>query len=75
MYVSRDCGESWQNVANTDFQIEDMTWMQRDKMPVLLLATDKGLYELNNPGPNTNIEQVLVSERNQAMRFYAVATA
>lgn len=75
VYVSRDCGESWENVTNTDFQIEDMAWMLRDKMPVLLLATDRGLYELNNPGPNTNIEQILVDQNNQAMRFYAVATA
>jgi hypothetical protein len=75
VYISKDCGESWENVAKPDWQIEDMTWMQRDNMPVLLLATDKGLYELNNPGPNKNIEPVLVNPNNQAMRFHAVATA
>lgn len=75
VYISADCGESWQKVANTDFQVEDMTWMQRDHIPVLLLATDRGLYELNNPGPNTNLEQVLVNPNNQAMRFYAVVAA
>lgn len=75
IFVSADCGESWQVVANTDFHVEDMTWLRRDKLPVLLLATDKGLYELVDPAPERNLVQVLVTQQNQALSFYSVTTA
>ncbi len=74
VYVSADCGESWQVVANTDFHVEDMHWLRRDKSNVLLLATDKGLYELIDPKPESNLVQVLVSAANQALSFYSVTT-
>lgn len=75
VYVSADCGESWQVVANTDFHVEDMAWIRRDKAPVLLLATDNGLFELIDPKPERNLVQVLVSPSNQALGFYGIATA
>ncbi|MBI1257358.1 MAG: putative baseplate assembly protein [Chloroflexi bacterium] len=75
VYVSRDCGESWQNVLNPDFHIEDMVWILRDKVPVLLLATDNGLFELTDPQPGANSLQVLVNPQNQALSFYAVTMA
>ena len=75
IFVSTDCAESWQMVANTDFHVEDMTWLRRDKSPVLLLATDKGLYELVDPKPEGNLVQVLVTQQNLALSFYSVTTA
>ena len=75
VYVSADCGESWQAVTTLDFQVEDAAWTRRDKTPVLLLATDKGFYELIDPHANSSVVQVLVSAQNQAMSFYAVTTS
>ena len=76
VYVSQDCGESWQNVTNTDFHIEDMAWMLRDKVPVLLLATDNGLYELTDPQAGRQYRCKCWSiPQNQAMSFYAVTTS
>lgn len=73
VYVSRDCGDTWENVTNTEFHIEDLAWLMRDKRPLLLLATDKGLYELSELEPNSSIVQVLVDPNNQSLSFYAVA--
>ncbi len=75
VYVSADCGESWRDVTTLDFHVEDAAWMLRDKLPVLLLATDKGLYELADPNSSRNIVQILVSSQNQALGFYGVAVA
>lgn len=75
VYVSRDNGDHWENVANTEFQIEDVAWMQRDRAPVLLLASDAGLFEMTAPRPNGELTQVLVNASDQAMSFYAVATS
>src|SRR5262249_41250522 len=41
----------------------------------LLLATEKGLYELDDINPNSSILQILVDPNNQALNFYAVTTA
>ncbi len=75
VYVSRDNGDSWENVANTEFQIEDAAWLMRDRAPVLLLASDAGLFEMTAPRPQGEVTQVLVSAQDQAMSFYAVTTS
>jgi hypothetical protein len=72
VHISRDCGDTWLNVTNTEFHIEDLAWLMRDKRPLLLLATDKGLYELAELEPNSSIVQVLVVPNNQSLSFYAV---
>ena len=72
VYFSHDCGETWQAVAGTAFVIEDMAWTVRDGVPVLLLATAKGLYELPDQ-PGAVPTQVLVDEGQQDRAFYAVA--
>jgi len=72
VYVSRDCGETWERMTATDFHVEGLTWSLRDKAPMLLLATDAGLYELTDLRADTGIVQVLVDPQNQAMSFYAV---
>jgi baseplate J-like protein len=76
VYVSSDCGESWQRHAEAEFAIEDIEWITRKEegVPVLLLATQKGLYELAI-APGSTLLQVLVDEQVQDRGFYAVAAA
>jgi Baseplate J-like protein len=45
--VSEDCGESWRQVARlVDAAVSDVSWVAREGVPLLLLATDQGLFEL-----------------------------
>lgn len=45
--VSNDCGQIWATAQNLQFKVEDIAWLDRDGLPYLLLATEKGLYELS----------------------------
>ena len=75
IHISRDCGESWLPTAyTTAFEINDMAWVMRDDVPVLLLATAAGLYELALR-PDGSPVQVLVDTHNQDLGFYAVAAS
>jgi hypothetical protein len=79
IYVSRDCGETWTKVAETtgekdDFGVEDLAWVVRNDTQVLLIATDKGLYELAL-APDATPVQVLVDTGNASRPLYAVASA
>lgn len=74
LYLSRDCGETWEPGPKTRFRIEDMAWMDRDGLPSLLFATDLGLYELTaraGAGPL----QIVVDPGDLALGFYAVAVS
>jgi hypothetical protein len=69
--VSADCGETWVVTAETEFHVEDMTVMPRGSQLVLMMATDRGLFELalaDGAAPT----QVLVDPANQTQGFYAV---
>lgn len=72
--LSRDCGETWEEAAGLEFHVEDMAIMDRDGTLVLLLATDRGLYEQALQLGATPV-QVLVNASNQSMGFYAVAVS
>ncbi len=75
LYVSRDCGESWDETPVTmATEVNGLDWTVREGVPVLLLATDAGLYELAL-ARNSSPVQVLVDPTNQALAFYAVAVA
>jgi len=75
IHISRDCGESWDETAQTTaFAIHDAAWMVRDSAPILLLATDAGLYELALDAGSSPV-QVLVEPQDQDLSFYAVAAA
>ncbi len=69
---SRDCGETWEAAAELDFHVEDIAVLPRGTEPVLLLATDRGLYE-QALGPGAVPVQVLVDPANAGQGFYAVA--
>jgi hypothetical protein len=74
VYVSDDCGENWHQLAQLAFRINDLAWMTRDGVPVLLLATDRGLYELPRQADSTPV-QVEVDPESPSTGFYAVAIA
>ncbi len=46
IHVSDDGGESWRLLARTAFTITGTAWLSRGTIPVLLLATAAGLFEL-----------------------------
>jgi hypothetical protein len=73
VHVSTDCGESWKATAyTTAFEVNDMTWTLRDDEPVLLMATDVGLYELRIEGSPV---QALVDPQDQNKGLYAVVAS
>ena len=74
IYISRDCGESWESQARTAFRIEDMAWLTRNNIPVLLMATDVGLFELVLQ-PDATPVQVLVDPENQQLGLFAIAVS
>jgi hypothetical protein len=74
IHVSRDCGESWETISQPAFNVVDLAWMVRGDYSVLLLATDKGLYELP-VRPGGSPVQLVVDPKDQDRGFYAVATA
>ena len=75
LYVSNDCGETWREVARPAFHVNDMAWTLREEQPVLLMATDVGLYELELQRADASPLQVLVDPANQNRGFYAVAAS
>jgi hypothetical protein len=74
VYLSRDCGETWETGPQTRFRIEDMAWLDRDGVPSLLLATEFGLYELAGHQGAVPV-QILVDPNEQDLGFYAVAVS
>src|SRR6267378_1470893 len=74
LHISTDCGESW----NLDPQVltvhvNDMAWVVRQEQPVLLLATDGGLYELVME-PGATLVQLGVDLGQQALGFHAITS-
>jgi hypothetical protein len=73
--VSWDCCESWdpdEAWRQTGFAINGLAWMVRDGTPLLLLASDAGLFTL---GRGTGLVPWLVDLENQKRGFYDVAVA
>ena len=74
VYVSADCGESWDEKARTTYTISDVAWIVRDGRPAMLLATDVGLYELALQ-PGAALLQIFVRAGDEAVGYYTVAAA
>jgi hypothetical protein len=74
LYISADCGETWHNLAQTDFTINDISWTLRDNLPLLILATDEGLYELSLQAGASPV-QILVDAQKPTLGFYAVTAS
>ena len=71
VWISRTCGESWQEAARLEFRVEDAAWIERPSGPALLLATEKGLYELGSGGGGGPVP-VLVEPGEQGLGFHSV---
>lgn len=70
--ISADCGETWDPASfTTSFAVYGLAWMMRNGEPVLLLATDVGLYEFVLR-PGSAPVQLLVDPQDQDLGFYAV---
>ncbi len=75
VHISYEAGETWQDtVYTTSFEVNDAAWLLRDEVPMLLLATEAGLYELALRAGASPV-QVLVSAEDPDMGFYAVAAS
>lgn len=68
--LSEDCGQSWTAAHELGFAVYDAAWLRRDGVPILLLATAEGLFQVP---PGSGPVPVLVDENDQGMGFYAVA--
>jgi hypothetical protein len=75
VHLSRDCGESWEEIgARPQFRIDDIAWMDREGEPVLLLASEKGLYELATH-PGAEPVAILVDPKQMDLGFWCVAVS
>lgn len=74
LHLSQDCGESFEPGTQTSFEVRDAAFTLRRGAPVLLLATDVGLYELTIQAGGSPV-QVLVDAADPDMGLYAVAVA
>ncbi|WP_217376841.1 baseplate J/gp47 family protein [Paenarthrobacter ureafaciens] len=71
IYISEDLGESWRKAAELGFVVADLCWVDRQGEPLLLLAGERGLYEL--PVTEGAIPVQNVVDTSQPDRgFYAV---
>ncbi len=72
IHISTNAGETWEPTPyTTTFEVNDMALTLRDDAPLLLLATDVGLYELTLL-PGGSPVPVLVDPEEQDRGFYAV---
>ena len=71
--LSRDCGETWEpTVYRPAVQVNDLAWTLRERSPVLLVATGKGLLSLRLM-PGSTLEPVQVDRALADQGFYTVA--
>ncbi len=72
--ISNDCGESWEKRAEMNgFVINNAAWITRDGTPSLMMATNKGLYELAMQ-PNAAPVQIQVRPGDQDTGFHTVVS-
>ncbi|MER0204869.1 MAG: hypothetical protein DU480_13690 [Nitrosomonas sp.] len=87
IYITRDCGQTWIIAQQLQYQVEDFAWLDRDGFPYLLLATEKGVFELGldendipNPIivdaklPEIGFRSIVVSASSAGKTFVAVAS-
>jgi baseplate J-like protein len=72
LHVSWDCGESWKPAGRTAFVVQDIAWTLRDGEPILLMATEAGLFELGVREGSTPL-QIPVVPQDQERGYFAVA--
>jgi hypothetical protein len=67
--LSEDCGRHWTAVHELGFRVNDAAWLSRGGVPILLLATDEGLFQVP---PDSGPVPVLVDPNDQGLGFFAV---
>ena len=75
LHVSRDTGETWdvQPLPKPEFAVNDVAWSMQGDAPILLVASDVGLYQIGLEAGETFV-QILVTPQ-QTRGFYSVAVA
>jgi hypothetical protein len=75
LHVSRDTGETWdvQPLPKPEFPVNDIAWSMQGDAPILLVASDVGLYQIGLEQSDTFV-QILVTPQ-QTRGFYSVAVA
>ncbi|MGH3951120.1 MAG: baseplate J/gp47 family protein, partial [Pseudonocardiaceae bacterium] len=71
VYVSYDLGETWNRITELGSGIGDLAWIDRDRTAALLLAGDKGLYEIALL-PDALPSQVVLDADDPDRALYAV---
>ena len=74
IHISKDCGQSWVAAQQFQFQIDDFAWLDRDGLPFLLLATEKGLYELSLDDKSVP-KPILVDAKLPELGFRAITVS
>ena len=72
VYMSVDCGDTWAQIAATEFVVNDVGWSERGGVALLFLATESGLYELLADGASAPVQ---LEVDRKATAFYAVVAA
>jgi hypothetical protein len=70
IYVSRDSGATWERGDPMAFTVSDLAWIDEEEGPVILLATDVGLYRISASG---ELAQIVVDPTEQDLGFWSVA--
>jgi hypothetical protein len=75
LHVSRDMGESWErDVAAFNSELFDAAWIERDRRPMLLIATADGLRQFT-PGIGSGPAPVVVDKAIDTRGYYAVTSS
>jgi Baseplate J-like protein len=73
--ISRDCGETWEERARVDYAVRSLAWIDRDGEPLLLMATDAGLFQLTAAAGRGPAQIDLASDHADLPPPVAVAAA
>ncbi len=73
IHVSTDLGGGWTQLADLGFGVADLAWVDRGGTPTLLVAGEKGLYEISLAAGSAPVQN-LVDAKQPDRGFSAIAT-
>jgi hypothetical protein len=72
--VSQDCGETWVGESvPLGYRVYDAAWIKRGDSAILLLASDRGLFEFTL-GAEVPTQQIMVDRSDPDLGFYTITT-
>ncbi len=74
LYVSRNCGNSFEEIGLFQFEVTDVTWMFRDRTPSLFMASPSGLFEVALQAGSAP-QQILFDEKQPTLGANAVVVS